>query len=436
MSAPRKSTKPPTSRAINLLMVMQDMSVAEQIFGTLAHEHPLKNLQHVQTTEAALSILNKQARVSMMAVNLSDFNSNGNNLLSLLTQVPEHTLLLLFTPNMPHTPQWIEKLSHYLGKGNEFSAQAADGQAVHDTHALCDEHSRLTLNAISDAIFTCNTHGEIAYTNSMARQLTGWSSLQATGKPLEEVLILADEYSNVALSSRVRDLLLNSQGNHSCNMVLVAKDAVKTPVDVIANPITDASGRPQGSVIVVHDVTHNRIRNKLAYHDALTGLPNRSLLGERLNQAIILAIRHNKQVGILFIDLDHFKLINDSLGHDSGDQLLQSVARRMEDCVRTSDTVCRYGGDEFVILLAELVTPKDAIHVANKLLKAFTFPHQIAGKDLVISLSIGISVYPADADTPLMMLKHADTAMYRAKAKGRNGFTLFDQAELKYPSIL
>ncbi len=165
----------------------------------------------------------------------------------------------------------------------------------------------------------------------------------------------------------------------------------------------------------------------MAEHDFLTGLPNRSLLTDRLEQSIALAQRHGTMLALIYLDLDHFKHINDSLGHDVGDQLLQSVANRLQSCVRLSDTVSRQGGDEFVVLLPEVKDVRDATFTAEKLLKAIAKPHLVAGHRLHVSLSIGISLYPDDGKTVEMMVRNADIAMYHAKKNGRNNYQVFTQ---------
>ncbi len=164
----------------------------------------------------------------------------------------------------------------------------------------------------------------------------------------------------------------------------------------------------------------------LAQHDALTGLPNRILLDDRLAQAIALARRQNKQFAVMFLDLDRFKEINDSLGHAVGDQLLQSVAKRLVADVRSSDTVCRQGGDEFVILLADIEHAKDAAISAQKILATLTVPHRINQLELVVSVSIGISIYPDDGADAETLIKSADTAMSHAKDGGRNNYRFFE----------
>ena len=163
----------------------------------------------------------------------------------------------------------------------------------------------------------------------------------------------------------------------------------------------------------------------MAEHDFLTGLPNRSLLTAHLAQSIIFAQRHSKKVALMYMDLDHFKHINDSLGHAVGDQLLQAVAKRLLSCVRLTDTVCRQGGDEFVVLLAEIEAPHDAVLSAGKLIEAMLEPFHIGGHCLHITLSIGISIYPDDGTNIEKVLTNADIAMYYAKKNGRNKFQVF-----------
>jgi diguanylate cyclase (GGDEF)-like protein len=167
-----------------------------------------------------------------------------------------------------------------------------------------------------------------------------------------------------------------------------------------------------------------------AERDFLTGLPNRALLTDRVAQSIALARRHGKRVALMFLDLDNFKEINDSLGHPVGDQLLQSAAKRLEGCVRHSDTVSRHGGDEFVVLLSEIEAARDAVRAAEKLLKAMAEPHVIGDHRLNITVSIGISIYPDDGDEVETVLSNADTAMYHAKRGGGNNYQRFTQ-ELK-----
>jgi diguanylate cyclase (GGDEF)-like protein len=162
-----------------------------------------------------------------------------------------------------------------------------------------------------------------------------------------------------------------------------------------------------------------------AERDFLTGLPNRALLADRLAQSIALVQRRRKRLAVLYVDLDNFKDINDSFGHSIGDQMLQSAAKRLEGCVRHSDTVSRQGGDEFVVLLAEVESAQDAARVSEKLIKAMAEPHLVDGHLLMMTLSIGISLFPDDAIDAETVLTNADTAMYHAKRVGRNNYRRF-----------
>lgn len=163
----------------------------------------------------------------------------------------------------------------------------------------------------------------------------------------------------------------------------------------------------------------------MAEHDVLTGLPNRALLTDRLAQSIALAQRHKKKVALMYLDLDHFKHVNDSLGHAVGDQLLQSVAKRLHTCIRLSDTVSRQGGDEFVVLLTEIDEVQDSVLTAGKVIETMAQPHVVSGNQLHVTFSIGISIYPDDARDVETMLRNADTAMYQAKKTGRNHYHLY-----------
>jgi diguanylate cyclase (GGDEF)-like protein/PAS domain S-box-containing protein len=185
-----------------------------------------------------------------------------------------------------------------------------------------------------------------------------------------------------------------------------------------------------GFVCVVRDITERTYAEEqikhLAYHDALTGLPNRLLFKDRVTVALSHAQRDNSRLAVLFLDLDRFKVINDSLGHNIGDQLLQAVASRVQSCVRDSDTLARLGGDEFTLLLPGLVRSDDAAPIADKILDAVRLPFHIEGREFYITTSIGISLYPEDGSDAESLIKNADTAMYQAKEQGRDNYQLFN----------
>lgn len=161
---------------------------------------------------------------------------------------------------------------------------------------------------------------------------------------------------------------------------------------------------------------------RISQRDGLTNTPNRTLMLDRIESAIHMARRHKARFAIFFVDLDHFKEINDSLGHSVGDEVLQQVARRLESAVRDSDTVSRHGGDEFLVLLAEVANAGDAAQIAGKMLAALKAPCRIGDHDLHLSASIGIAIYPEDGKDPASLISQADTAMYRSKKSGQGSF--------------
>ncbi len=179
---------------------------------------------------------------------------------------------------------------------------------------------------------------------------------------------------------------------------------------------------------VEEQVAHAARVEYLAYHDGLTGLPNRSLFSKLLDQGISQAHRHNRQLAVLFLDLDRFKHINDTLGHEAGDQLLQEVATRLKACLRESDTVARLGGDEFVVLLPELARRSTTpAAVAQKILSAVARPFVLLGQEFRVTASVGISVYPQDGLDEQTLTKNADIAMYKAKEGGKNNFQFYSE---------
>ncbi len=292
------------------------------------------------------------------------------------------------------------------------------------------ERAQVTLNSIGDAVLTTDLAGNVTYLNLVAEAMTGWSRESAVGRPLAEVFRIIDGKTRESAPNPAQLAIKEDQTvGLAINSVLIRRDGFESAIEDSSAPIHNREGRVIGAVLVFHDVSESRAvalrMAHLAQHDFLTGLPNRVLLTERCSQAIGQANRHRKQVGLLFLDLDFFKRINDSLGHAVGDQLLQSVAERLVASVRATDTVCRQGGDEFVILLAEIEQPLDATYVAEKLLAAFALPHLIEGHELHVSLSIGISIYPDDGNNVDSVMQNADTAMFHAKANGRNKYQFF-----------
>jgi diguanylate cyclase (GGDEF)-like protein/PAS domain S-box-containing protein len=291
------------------------------------------------------------------------------------------------------------------------------------------DQAEATLDSIGDAVLSTDIDGHVLYLNVAAEAMTGWSREAAAGRPLDEVFHIIDrETRQVAGNPMSLAVRLNKTVGLAANCILVRRDGRESAIEDSAAPIHDRDGHVTGAVIVFRDVgtalETSRQMSHLAQHDALTGLPNRLLLNDRLAEAIALAHRRHKPLAVLFLDVDGFKAINDSLGHATADRVLQSVAARLSGALRQSDTVCRYGGDEFVIVLPEIERSEDAAFVATKLLQAVARPHSVDAHDVTVTASVGVSLYPDhgwDAET---LIAHADAAMYDAKRIGVGAYRL------------
>jgi diguanylate cyclase (GGDEF)-like protein/PAS domain S-box-containing protein len=310
---------------------------------------------------------------------------------------------------------------------------AIERKAMEEALFAEKERAQITLNCIGDAVICTDATGNITYLNLVAEKMTGWSRQEAGGRPMAEVFRIMDATSRETTPDPMEAAFGQDRTVHlPSNCILIRRDGFEIPIEDSVSPIHDREGEATGAVIVFHDVSAARAMAleivHSAQHDFLTGLPNRLLLNDRLGQAIAFARRHTKKVAVLFLDLDGFKHINDSLGHPIGDKLLQSIAKRLVDCVRGSDTVSRQGGDEFVVLLSEVEQSEDAAITAVRMLRAVAEAHSIGQHDLHVTTSIGVSVYPDDGQDAETLIKNADTAMYQAKENGRQGYQFFKPA--------
>lgn len=292
------------------------------------------------------------------------------------------------------------------------------------------ERAEVTLNSIGDAVISTDISGNVTYLNVVAERMTGWGREEALGRPLDHVLRIVDGATRESARNPMElAVQLNKTVGLTPNCVLIRRDGLESAIEDSAAPIHNRNGHVTGAVMVFHDVSVARALSlqisHQAEHDFLTDLPNRMLLNDRLTQAIGLARRHGKQLAVLFLDLDRFKHVNDSLGHVIGDKLLRSMAGRLVTCVRSSDTVSRQGGDEFVLVLSEIEHADDAAASAQKILTALMAPHDVAHHDLHVTASIGVSIYPDDGRDAETLIKCADTAMYHAKDSGRNNYQFF-----------
>jgi len=295
------------------------------------------------------------------------------------------------------------------------------------------ELAEVTLNSIGDAVACTDSSGKITFLNLVAEKMTGWSWREAANRPMADVLRIMDAQNQETIPN-LMEMIVGQNGtvHLPANSVLIRRDGFEIPIEDSVAPIHNREGHATGAVIIFRDVSVARAMalqmTHLAQHDFLTDLPNRTFLNDRIDQAILLASRHLKKAAVLFLDLDGFKHINDSLGHPIGDKLLQSIAKRLATCVRNSDTVSRQGGDEFVVLLAEMEHPEDAALTARRMLKLVAGAHSIDQHDLHVTASIGVSVYPDDGLDAETLIKNADIAMYQAKENGRQSYQFFKPA--------
>lgn len=307
---------------------------------------------------------------------------------------------------------------------------SAERKMIEEVLFVEKERAQVTLNSIGDAVICTDTEGIVTFLNPVAERMSGWMLKDAVGRPMTDTFQIVNATNRKALlDPMAKATSKNRTGKIPLNSVLIRRDGNEVFIEDSVAPIRDREGRVTGAVIVFRDVTATRtLEEKLTYsahHDFLTGLPNRMLLSARVAQAISHARRTKGRVAVLFLDLDGFKEINDSLGHLIGDKLLQSAAKRLLSCVRGPDTVSRQGGDEFVVLLRELQNPEDAAATARRLLNAVADVHSIDQHQIRVTTSIGLSIYPNDAKDAENLIRKADIAMYHAKKNGRHIYEFF-----------
>ncbi len=287
------------------------------------------------------------------------------------------------------------------------------------------ELAQVTLKSIGDAVITTDAAGKIQYLNPVAEALTGWSQEEAQAKPLSEVFQIVHETTRQPVANPVIEVLQERQvvglANHTA---LIARDGTERAIEDSAAPIQTQDGQLIGAVMVFHDVSQTRQLTKQlswqASHDMLTGLVNRREFERRLTQAVDNAHSHQKVHALCYLDLDNFKVVNDTCGHATGDRLLQQLSQLLTEQLRIADILARLGGDEFALLL-EYCPLDQAIRIANELrekLKAFRF--NADGKVFSVGVSIGVATITAESDSAATALSDADAACYIAKRKGRN----------------
>ncbi|GGP67924.1 EAL domain-containing protein [Shewanella saliphila] len=411
-----------------------------------------------------------QQLVNQVPMLITYWDSSGNNLFSndysgawfetLIGHIDGQHISTIFPPELSaavlrHQKQttseplkYIVTVKNQLGtsfyevfQSKMKSAAGIDGYLVtlvdvsevkHAKQALYSEKERLrvTLNSIGDAVIATDTRGLITFMNPIAERMTGWWIKDALHQKIETVMQLRDSNTRHTLlnplyialrEQRIVAMALNSQ--------LTARGGQVFAVEDSAAPIRNENGEVIGAIMVFHDVSEAMAMamkmSHLANHDQLTDLPNRILLQDRLSVACSAAESFGNKAAALLVDIDHFKYLNDSLGHQLGDEMICLMAQRLRSLIPPSYTLARLGGDEFVILMSDAHSVEASSVLATKLVEAMHEPFVLAGQKFSVSISIGISVFPNDANDAEELMRHADVAMYRAKQEGRNRFSFF-----------
>jgi len=287
-----------------------------------------------------------------------------------------------------------------------------------------EKRYRLLVESLQGGIWVIDKDARTTYVNPCMAEMLGYTVEEMIGKGLYSFM------DDVGVEVCKRNMERRQQGIKELHdFEFLRKDGRRLYANFETTQITNEEGAHIGTIAGVMDITARRrteeIIIKMAYHDALTGLPNRMLFKDRLTMAMSYANRHHKEVAVMMLDLDKFKEVNDTLGHSVGDRLLKSVAERLLLLLRMNDTVARIGGDEFMIVLPEISNPQDVSVIAQKLIRSFETPFVCDDHELKITTSIGIALYPTDGKDVDTLIKYADMAMYGAKATGRNAYRYY-----------
>ncbi|QPG07128.1 EAL domain-containing protein [Salinimonas marina] len=315
---------------------------------------------------------------------------------------------------------------------NHLRLQAQERQ-LHEAYQALQkekEHFHVTLKCIGDGVIATDSHQRVTFLNPVAQRLTGWSGSSAIGQCISKVMTLRDATSNETLINPISVALSeNRTVAMALNAKIISLQGREYRVEDSAAPIRDAEGNITGAVLVFQDVTESIAMatqmSHMTNHDQLTGLPNRLLLHDRLLQAIPRNKRDGTKLAVLLIDIDNFKYLNDTLGHQTGDKVIFQLSQRLEELCDAHTSLSRIGGDEFVLMSSDISSANHVEMVASQVLRLSSAPVTINDEEYKLSVSIGISVFPDDANSEKELVRHADTAMYRAKALGRNRYCYF-----------
>ncbi|MCR4314264.1 MAG: EAL domain-containing protein [Candidatus Uhrbacteria bacterium] len=339
--------------------------------------------------------------------------------------------LLLSILSAPFLYLWIIRAVARRLKAEAVIAEAVLKAGAKEELLESEEKFRKISSSAQDAIVMMDSEGDITYWNPASERIFGYSNEEAIGKDLHALIVPQNRQN--AFKEGFEKFRKTGEGpvlGKTLELSALRKNGTEFPVEVSISAVP-IKGRWH-SIGIIRDITERKrseetIRH-MAYHDHLTGLPNHLLLNDRLKQALAMGRRHSSLVAVIFLDLDRFKVINDTLGHAVGDELIKAVAERLKKHLRETDTVARLGGDEFTMLLQDVSGIERITRVIENIFELFKEPFDIKGHELFLTASIGISVYPDDGTDAETLFKNADIAMYLAKEEGRNAYRFYTTA--------
>lgn len=361
------------------------------------------------------------------------------NYLALLPEILDHILqerLLklqkrqaedaLRTANEMLEQRVVERTAALAQANLTLAREAESRKQISDVLFVERERAMIILASIADAVFVTDNDGHVLHMNPAAERLCAIKSEELIGQILCERMTFLEEGSRHVLKNP-RNLSAVSAGTDA--IILVRPNNEELVVSASGGILRDRSGKPTGFVTVLRDITRERTRTRRlmhqATHDVLTDLPNRLLFIDRLSQHIGYADRNDEKLAVVFMDLDGFKSVNDTFGHHVGDNLLQSVAERLKNCVREGDSLARLSGDEFTMVISGKSIDEGVKVLADKVIRELTTPFEIEGNEIKIGTSVGISIFPDDGDTVGELMEKADAAMYKAKIDGGCAFRYY-----------
>lgn len=447
-------TLSPGTGYIHKLLLVDERSEPLDNLQTLMQSNGYQ-CETVDSTVSALSRLQK-SNFDLVILALTLPLQSGREIMTFLQQKREKLPVLVLSKE--YSPQTIstvlgwgafdfvrqpclnDELLNSVKRALEQRRLEHEYQTMHQRIQYAESMRRFFVNHTPDLIYTLNERGQVTFVNDQIERLLNVKKDQIIGQHFSELMSEDEHRQNPWVFNERRASPRPSQRNEIRlrKRLSLRPDGKATtlsmPFEINAAGIYETdrkTGKPQfkGTYGIARDVTDRKQAESLmrfqAYHDLLTGLPNRTLFRDRLSLAISHAKRNGSKVAVMFLDLDRFKYINDTLGHNLGDHLLQSVARRISECLREGDTLSRFGGDEFTLLLPNLKQQTDAVIVARKILSELQLPFHIEGQELFVSGSIGIAVFPDHAEQIDLLIQNADIAMFYSKSRGKNGYQFF-----------